>query len=447
MSDALTPEAFAAKAAVSRETCERLALHLDLLRRWQQRINLVGRSTLTDPWRRHMLDSAQLAPLLPERARVADLGSGAGFPGLVLAIVRGGPVHLIESDGRKAAFLCEAARVTDAPAEVHASRAEGLALAVDVVVARACAPLDRLLSEMAKNAPRNAEMAPMQPGEGRTVDRDELQSMVERLRELWEAGAREAAMDLLAELQNMLENMRMAEMSEGQASRNAQTMRMLQELQRLARDQHRLLDRTFREGNQAPYGAQQAPQNDGPPGGRSGRQAGAGRSWEGMSDLRAAQQRLRRRLGEFGRRLGERFGSVPGAFGKAGMSMRDAAGLLGAGEREPAMEAQGRALEELRQAGAELMRNLAREGGRRAGPGSRDPARTQRWRPAARPQRCRPAGQGRPAARPAHPRRVAPPGRRGGPPGPRARLSGAAAAPVLSRACHRASESRKPCRM
>ncbi len=233
--------------------------------------------------------------------------------------------------------------------------------------------LDRLLSEMAKNAPRNAEMAPMQPGEGRTVDRDELQSMVERLRELWEAGAREAAMDLLAELQNMLENMRMAEMSEGQASRNAQTMRMLQELQRLARDQHRLLDRTFREGNQAPYGAQQAPQNDGPPGGRSGRQAGAGRSWEGMSDLRAAQQRLRRRLGEFGRRLGERFGSVPGAFGKAGMSMRDAAGLLGAGEREPAMEAQGRALEELRQAGAELMRNLAREGGRRAGPGSRDP--------------------------------------------------------------------------
>ncbi len=145
MSDALTPEAFAAKAAVSRETCERLALHLDLLRRWQQRINLVGRSTLTDPWRRHMLDSAQLAPLLPERARVADLGSGAGFPGLVLAIVRGGPVHLIESDGRKAAFLCEAARVTDAPAEVHASRAEGLALAVDVVVARACAPLDRLL--------------------------------------------------------------------------------------------------------------------------------------------------------------------------------------------------------------------------------------------------------------------------------------------------------------
>ena len=130
---------------VSRETMGRLARHLDLLRRWQTRINLVGAATLADPWRRHMLDSAQLAPLIPEGARVADLGSGAGFPGLVLAILRGGPVALIESDARKAAFLREAVRETGASAEVHNARAENLDLTADAVVARACAPLDRLL--------------------------------------------------------------------------------------------------------------------------------------------------------------------------------------------------------------------------------------------------------------------------------------------------------------
>ena len=130
---------------VSRETLDRLASHLDLLRRWQKRINLVGTATLCDPWRRHMLDSAQLAPLVPAGARLADLGSGAGFPGLVLAILRGGPVHLIESDARKAAFLREAVRITGAPAEVHNARAEQLDLKADIVAARACAPLDRLL--------------------------------------------------------------------------------------------------------------------------------------------------------------------------------------------------------------------------------------------------------------------------------------------------------------
>lgn len=132
-------------AGVSRETQNRLVRHLDLLRRWQRRINLTSAATLDDPWRRHVLDSAQLAPLVRAGARLADLGSGAGFPGLVLAILRGGPVHLIESDERKAAFLREAVRVTEAPAEVHNARAESLDLKADVVTARACAPLDRLL--------------------------------------------------------------------------------------------------------------------------------------------------------------------------------------------------------------------------------------------------------------------------------------------------------------
>lgn len=145
---ALKPEAFAAAAGVSRETFERLSAYIDLLRRWNERIDLVAPSTMADPWRRHMLDSAQIAPLLPPCAgrRLVDLGSGAGFPGLVLAILGVGEVHLVESDHRKAAFLREAARVTATPVTVHAVRAEGRPVTeADVVTARALAPLARLL--------------------------------------------------------------------------------------------------------------------------------------------------------------------------------------------------------------------------------------------------------------------------------------------------------------
>ena len=94
-----------------------------------------------------MLDSAQLFPLIPSEARVlVDLGSGAGFPGLVLAILGVPEVHLIESDARKCAFLREAARVTETRVTVHASRIEAMApLAADAVTARALAPLPELL--------------------------------------------------------------------------------------------------------------------------------------------------------------------------------------------------------------------------------------------------------------------------------------------------------------
>ena len=115
-------------------------------------MNLVAASTLPDLWRSHMLDRAQLMPLLPdgpaaESPVIADLGSGAGFPGLVLALLGAGRVHLIEADQRKAAFLREVVRQTEAPVEVHARRIETLAPApaVDLVTARACAPLSRLL--------------------------------------------------------------------------------------------------------------------------------------------------------------------------------------------------------------------------------------------------------------------------------------------------------------
>jgi 16S rRNA (guanine527-N7)-methyltransferase len=98
---------------VSRETADRLEAYSGLLERWQRRINLVSTASLADRWRRHFLDAAQLAPLIagPPR-RIADIGSGAGFPGLVLALMGAGPVDLIESDGRKCAFLSEAVRIT-----------------------------------------------------------------------------------------------------------------------------------------------------------------------------------------------------------------------------------------------------------------------------------------------------------------------------------------------
>jgi 16S rRNA (guanine527-N7)-methyltransferase len=138
---------FAAATGVSRETLARLQSYADLLVRWSARINLVAASTLDDLWRRHFLDSAQLMPLIPAGAQsLIDLGSGAGFPGLVLAIMGVPAVELVEADARKCAFLREAARIAAAPATIHHARIESVPPhPVDVVTARGCAPLDRLL--------------------------------------------------------------------------------------------------------------------------------------------------------------------------------------------------------------------------------------------------------------------------------------------------------------
>jgi len=138
---------FATLTGVSRETLARLEAYADLLRRWSGTINLVGRDTLDDLWRRHFLDSAQLLEYVPPgAASLVDLGSGAGFPGLVLAVLGVPGVELIEADSRKVSFLREAARVTDTRIAIHARRSEAVpAHPVDLVTARACAPLDRLL--------------------------------------------------------------------------------------------------------------------------------------------------------------------------------------------------------------------------------------------------------------------------------------------------------------
>jgi 16S rRNA (guanine527-N7)-methyltransferase len=137
---------------VSRETLAALETYAALLVKWQKAINLVSGTTLNDLWRRHFLDSAQLLPLLapPEAADggITDLGSGAGFPGLVLAILSGRPTRLIESDQRKAAFLGEAARATGCAdrVQIHAGRIEGLKpWMAGTLTARALADLGQLL--------------------------------------------------------------------------------------------------------------------------------------------------------------------------------------------------------------------------------------------------------------------------------------------------------------
>lgn len=143
----MSADEFQALTGVSRETLDRLRIYADLLVKWQARINLVGPETIPTLWHRHFLDSAQVFPILPQTIhRLVDMGCGAGFPGLVLAIMGVPEVHLIESDARKCAFLREVARVTAAPVTVHNARIEAVApLAAEIVTARALAPLEKLL--------------------------------------------------------------------------------------------------------------------------------------------------------------------------------------------------------------------------------------------------------------------------------------------------------------
>jgi 16S rRNA (guanine527-N7)-methyltransferase len=141
---------------VSRETAARLDRFVELLQRWQKTTNLIAPSTIPSIWTRHVADSLQLLALAPNDARIwIDLGAGAGFPGLVIACVLGdmpgAHVHLVESNGKKAAFLREAQRVTAAPVSVHLERIEQFVARfegpADVITARAVASLNDLVTQ------------------------------------------------------------------------------------------------------------------------------------------------------------------------------------------------------------------------------------------------------------------------------------------------------------
>jgi 16S rRNA (guanine527-N7)-methyltransferase len=138
---------------VSRETKERLDIYANLLRAWNPKINLVAPSTLDDMWSRHFVDSAQLYDLAPDPVdHWADLGSGGGFPGLVIAMLAQDKesmpeLTLVESDARKSAFLRTVLRETDVAASVLTKRVEQVEpLGADVVSARALAPMPKLLT-------------------------------------------------------------------------------------------------------------------------------------------------------------------------------------------------------------------------------------------------------------------------------------------------------------
>lgn len=138
---------------VSRETRARLDAYLALLGRWNVRINLIGPSPPDTWWARHVQDGLQLVPLLPEgEGPVADLGSGAGLPGLILAACVARPMHLVEADQRKCAFLREAAREMGlAHVTIHPQRIEAATLpSLAAVTARALAPLNSLLAHAHK---------------------------------------------------------------------------------------------------------------------------------------------------------------------------------------------------------------------------------------------------------------------------------------------------------
>lgn len=149
--------------ALTSDQRDRLTTYAALIARWSPHINLVAPGDLTRLWERHIADAAQLVPIIPPSTRtIADLGSGAGLPGLVLAILTGLPTHLVERDRRKAAFLREAVRASAAPATVHAADAATLPpLGADLVTARALAPLSELLPLVARHlAPGGAALLP-----------------------------------------------------------------------------------------------------------------------------------------------------------------------------------------------------------------------------------------------------------------------------------------------
>lgn len=152
MTEYLTAKQVGVQLDVSRETLERLEIYVELLLKWQCAINLIGPRTVADVWGRHVLDCGQLMRYIPkDRSPVVDIGSGAGLPGLILAIMGVPDVKLVESDSRKCTFLREAARITKTPVEIVESRIEHLKnIAAGVVTARALAPLT-MLTELSQS--------------------------------------------------------------------------------------------------------------------------------------------------------------------------------------------------------------------------------------------------------------------------------------------------------
>ena len=140
-------DSFCSNVYVSRETYAKLCIFHETLIKWQNSINLISKDSINNIWERHFLDSAQLYTHVKcVTGNIFDFGSGAGFPGLVLAIMGRKNIHLVESDYKKCVFLREIARLTDVEITIHNCRIERLSNTdVDMITCRALAPLDKLI--------------------------------------------------------------------------------------------------------------------------------------------------------------------------------------------------------------------------------------------------------------------------------------------------------------
>ncbi len=159
---------------VSRETSDQLEGFVSLLKEWNERLNLIGASTVPDLWMRHVVDSGQLIKYLNKDDVIYDFGSGAGFPGIVLSLLGIEKMHLVESDSRKAKFLQEAAKISDREIIVHNKRIEAINIEkADVITARALAPLDKMLSMICRFSSVTGRIILFK---GRNVDQEILQA-------------------------------------------------------------------------------------------------------------------------------------------------------------------------------------------------------------------------------------------------------------------------------
>jgi len=143
-----TYESFCSQVVVSRETYEKLRIFHETLIKWQKSVNLISKDSIKNIWIRHFLDSAQLYSFIKDiKGNVIDFGSGAGFPGLILAIMGKKNIHLVESDHKKCVFLKEVSILTDVDVTIHNCRIENLSsIKVDLITSRALAPLNKLIN-------------------------------------------------------------------------------------------------------------------------------------------------------------------------------------------------------------------------------------------------------------------------------------------------------------
>lgn len=154
-----TYEEFCSYQHVSRETFNKFEIFIEVLLKWQKSVNLISNSTINTIWKRHFLDSAQLYTYSQDiKGNILDIGSGAGFPGMILAMMGNNNVNLIESDQKKCIFMREVARLTNTKVKIYNCRIEDLDyMKPELIISRALAPLSKLIEYVDNHMNKNIE--------------------------------------------------------------------------------------------------------------------------------------------------------------------------------------------------------------------------------------------------------------------------------------------------